>query len=216
MAEGPAGCGRLIIMVREPRLGAVKTRLAAEIGTVEATRFYRSVTVALIRRLAFDRRWKTVLAVAPDTARMPRSWPAGVQRVAQGGGDIGARMGRLMRSQSGAAVLIGSDIPCVEASHIAQAFMLLHRNDAVFGPAEDGGFWLVGLKPLPHLPNIFRDIRWSGPDALGDTLANLAGRKVGLAAKLADVDDQETYWRTGANAIRVTPRKALIRPYSSS
>jgi rSAM/selenodomain-associated transferase 1 len=215
MTERPAGGRRLIIMTREPRLGAVKTRLAAEIGAVEATRFYRSVTLTLIRRLAFDRRWKTVLAVAPDTACMSRSWPAGVQRVVQGGGDIGARMGRLMRSQSGAALLIGSDIPEVEASHIAQAFMLLHRNDAVFGPAEDGGFWLVGLKPLPHLPNIFRDVRWSSPDALSDTLANLAGRKVGFATKLADVDDQEAYWRTGASAIRVTQRKA-DPAYSSS
>jgi rSAM/selenodomain-associated transferase 1 len=206
MAEGPARRGRLVIMIREPRLGAVKTRLAAAIGPVEAIRFYRSVTAALIRRLAFDRRWKTVLAAAPDTARMSRSWPAGVQRVAQGGGDIGARMGRLLRSQAGPAVLIGSDIPCIEASHIAEAFTLLRRNDAVFGPAEDGGFWLVGLKPLPHLPNIFRDVRWSSPDALGDTLANLAGRKVGFAARLSDVDDQESYWRMGAHAMRVTQR----------
>lgn len=207
MAEGSARPGRLIIMVREPRSGAVKTRLAAEIGTVEAIRFYRSVTVALIRRLAFDRRWQTILAAAPDTARMSRSWPAGVQRVAQGDGDIGARMERLLRSQACPAVLIGSDIPWVEASHIAEAFMLLRRNDAVFGPAEDGGFWLVGLKPLPHLRDIFRDVRWSSPDALADTLANLAGRKVGFAARLADVDDGETYWLIGANAIRVTQRK---------
>jgi rSAM/selenodomain-associated transferase 1 len=206
MSEGPAERGRLIIMVREPRLGAIKTRLAAEIGTVEAIRFYRSVTAALIRRLAFDRRWKTVLATAPDTARMSRSWPAGVQRVAQGGGGIGARMARLLRLQAGPALLIGSDIPGIEASHIAEAFMLLRRNDAVLGPAEDGGFWLVGLKPLPRLRDIFRNVRWSSPDALGDTLVNLAGRKVGFAARLADVDDRETYWRTGANAIRVTPR----------
>lgn len=207
MADGSAGAGRLIIMVREPRLGAVKTRLAAEIGAAEAIRFYRSVTVALIRRLAFDRRWQTILAAAPDTARMSRSWPAGVQRVAQGDGDIGARMERLLHSQACPAVLIGSDIPWIEASHIAEAFMLLRRNDAVFGPAEDGGFWLVGLKPLPGLRGIFRNVRWSSPDALTDTLANLAGRKVGFAARLADVDDGETYWRIGANAIRVTQRK---------
>jgi uncharacterized protein len=206
MAEGPAGPGSLIIMIREPRLGAVKTRLAAEVGMVEAIRFYRSVTAALIRRLAFDRRWQTILAAAPDTARISRSWPAGVQRVAQGGGDIGARMGRLLRSQACPVVLIGSDIPRIEPSHIAEAFMLLRRNDAVFGPAEDGGFWLVGLKPLPHLRDIFRNVRWSSHHALGDTLANLAGRKVGFAARLADVDDRETYWRIGANAIRVTRR----------
>jgi glycosyltransferase A (GT-A) superfamily protein (DUF2064 family) len=105
-------------------------------------------------------------------------------------------------------VLIGSDIPGVTASYIAEAFTLLRGNDAVFGPAADGGFWLVGLKPLPHLRDIFRDVRWSSPHALGDTLANLADRKVGFAARLDDVDDREAYWRTGANAIRVTPRKA--------
>lgn len=202
------GLDRLIIMVKEPRLGAVKTRLAAEIGASSAVRFYRSVTAHLIRRLAFDPRWRTVLAVTPDAAVASRSWPSGLARMAQGRGDIGERMERLLRSQAPRpAILIGSDIPAIEASHIAKAFGLLRRNDAVFGPAEDGGFWLAGLKALPRLSGVFDNVRWSSAHALSDTLANLSGRKVGFVARLSDVDDLEAYRSTGAYAARIVLSK---------
>jgi uncharacterized protein len=215
MADKGACAGRLIIMVKEPRLGAVKTRLAAEIGAAAATRFYRGATDHLIRRLASDRRWRTLLAVAPDAAIAARRWPARVPRLRQGGGDIGVRMERLLLAQRPhPAVLIGSDIPGIAPRHIAEAFALLCRHDVVFGPATDGGFWLVGIKPLPHLPGMFRDVRWSSPDALADTLANLAGRRIGFAARLPDVDDAEGYWASGANALRVTPARGGA--YSSS
>ena len=206
MARRGAPAGTLIIMVREPRLGAVKTRLAGEIGAVAATHFYRNVTANLIRRLASDPRWRTVLAVAPDPAASARYWPAKVARVAQGTGDLGERMERLLRSQGSApAVLIGSDIPGVRPSHIAAAFTLLRRNDAVLGPAEDGGFWLVGLKSLPRLDGLFRAVRWSGPQTFGDTLANLAGRNVGFAAQLSDVDDGASWRRCAHLGARITP-----------
>ena len=68
----------------------------------------------------------------------------------------------------------------------------LGRHDIVFGPAEDGGFWLVGARRSPRLPPLFGAVRWSGPHALADALANLPRRvSVGFAARLEDVDDAE-------------------------
>ena len=198
--------GRLIIMVKEPRLGRVKTRLGREIGAVAATAFYRCVTANLVRRLARDRHWRTVLAVAPDSAMASPFWPGDIERGPQGQGDIGQRMARqLSRDRSGPAVLVGSDISGLRASHIAEAFDLLRRNQLVFGPAEDGGFWLVGVNPRVAIAKLFDGVRWSGPHALADTLKNASGLRIGLAATLADVDDAASYRRTAHGGRRVTP-----------
>jgi glycosyltransferase A (GT-A) superfamily protein (DUF2064 family) len=97
---------------------------------------------------------------------------------------------------AGPAVLVGSDIPALRASDVAEAFRLLGRHDLVFGPAEDGGFWLVGARHPRHLPPVFERVRWSGPDALADTLAGLPRRiTVGYAATLEDVDDADAHLR---------------------
>jgi glycosyltransferase A (GT-A) superfamily protein (DUF2064 family) len=91
-------------------------------------------------------------------------------------------------------VLIGSDIPAVTRAHIAAALAALGRHDSVFGPAEDGGYWLVGERRLHAMPDLFRGVRWSSPHALADTLANLApGETDAFAATLADVDDGAAY-----------------------
>jgi len=96
----------------------------------------------------------------------------------------------------GPAVLVGSDIPALAAHHIAEAFHLLGRHDLVFGPASDGGFWLVGARRSPRLPPLFGPVRWSGPHALADVLSNLSPRvSVGFAARLEDVDDGPAYRR---------------------
>jgi hypothetical protein len=195
----------LIIMVKEPRIGLVKSRLAREIGGAAAARFYRCVTGNLIRRLAFDPRWRTVLAVTPDRAAASTAWPAKIARAPQGSGDLGARMERMLRAQGPLpAVLIGSDIPGIMPEHIADAFSLLRRCEAVFGPSEDGGFWLVGVKVRPRLDGLFRNVRWSSRDALGDCLGNLDGRKAGFAAHLPDVDDAASFRRFAHQGCRVT------------
>jgi rSAM/selenodomain-associated transferase 1 len=193
-------------MAKEPRLGTVKTRLGREIGAVAATGFYRCVTANLIRRLARDRRWYTVLAVAPDNALTSAFWPQDVDRLPQGQGDIGQRMARqLSRDRSSPAVLVGSDIPGLRASHIAEAFALLRRHQVVFGPAEDGGFWLIGVNSRVPLAGLFDGVRWSSPHALADTLKNVAGLRVALAARLPDVDDAASYRRATDAGMRVIP-----------
>jgi glycosyltransferase A (GT-A) superfamily protein (DUF2064 family) len=179
---------RLYVMVKEPRPGRVKTRLGREIGAVPAAWWARHQAAALLRRLAPDPRWRTWLAVAPDGALGSAAWPARLPRRAQGGGDLGARMARLLRGP-GPVVVVGADMPGLRPAHIARAIRLLGRNDAVFGPADDGGYWLIGLANRRAAPAGFlKGVRWSGPHALADSIATLPGRRVALADRLADID----------------------------
>ena len=188
----------LVLFVRAPQLGRGKRRLAQEIGDVATVRFERLMLALLLRRLGRDRRWRLRIAVTPDKAcRQTRHWRRGVAAEGQGGGDLGIRMRRALAAcPPGPVVLVGGDIPALAARHVAAAFRLLGRHDLVFGPAEDGGFWLVGARRSPRLPPLFKKVRWSGPYALGDTLAGLPPRvTVGFVDRLADVDDSEAYRR---------------------
>jgi hypothetical protein len=173
----------VIVFARAPRLG-VKKRLAKGIGAMAALRFYRMQLAETLRQ-ARDRRWRLVIAATPDHARA--RWSRGAARVGQGHGDLGARMARAL-GRHRRAVLVGSDIPGLSRADLAAAFRALGRADAVFGPAEDGGYWLVGHGPRrPSRP--FADVRWSSAHALSDTLANFVGRRVALLRRLRDVDD---------------------------
>ncbi len=181
---------RLVVMVKEPQAGRVKTRLGRQIGTVAATSFYRHAATAVLRRLSCDTRWRTWLWVAPDIMVSSRFWPADVPRRAQGRGDLGQRMQRIMDWPGlGPIVIIGTDIPAIRPCHIAAAFKALGRSDAVLGPTPDGGYWLVGMKRIHSIPKPFTRVCWSSEHALADTLSNPAGSGITLAASLADVDD---------------------------
>lgn len=180
----------LVVMVKEPRPGRVKTRLGHEIGMTRAAWWFRHQVAFLLRSIT-DPRWDVVLAVAPDVAGMAsRVWPAHLPRLAQGTGDLGDRMRHLFRTvHTGPVCIIGADIPGIRRMHINTAFRALGRHDAVFGPATDGGFWLVGLKrPTPVPPALFANVRWSSEHALSDSLAGLKDARVYKIDVLRDVD----------------------------
>ncbi len=186
----------LVIMVRAPQMGLVKRHLAHDMGAVRALHFYRVCSERLLRRLSRDPRWTTWLAVTPDVIRFrPRLWPKGMRRIAQGGGDLGTRMDRILRVlPPGLVVIVGSDIPGIEARHVARAFRLLGSHHTVFGPATDGGYWLVGARRSPSCPDLFGNVRWSGEHALADTIANLgADPDAAFVEMLSDVDRPEDY-----------------------
>jgi rSAM/selenodomain-associated transferase 1 len=188
----------LVVFVRAPRLGTVKTRLAADIGPVSAWAFARNTLEAVIRPLASDRRWRCWLAVTPDKAIFRRrQWPRTFGLMTQGRGDLGRRMAAVTESLApGPVVIIGTDIPAIRPHHVAAAFKALGRHDFVFGPARDGGYWLVGLKRRPAFTDIFEAVRWSTEDALADTIANLKGGQThALLETLDDIDDVEAYRR---------------------
>jgi uncharacterized protein len=185
----------LVIFARRPRLGVGKRRLAADVGDLAALRFSRAALGALRRRLGRDPRWTTWLAVSPDRSA---DWDATPKLLPQGAGDLGQRLARVLtRLPAGPAVIIGSDTPGVRRAEIAAAFDALGRSDAVFGPACDGGYWLIGLRRRARLP--FDNVRWSSRFALLDTVRNLKGRSVSWLDLREDVDD-------GASLARVDPR----------
>ncbi|MBT8153217.1 TIGR04282 family arsenosugar biosynthesis glycosyltransferase [Epibacterium ulvae] len=183
----------LVVMIKEPRPGRVKTRLGRDIGLVSSAWWFRHHSADLLRRLR-DPRWRIILATAPDTAVSSRVWPADLDRITQGTGDLGQRMTRMLKSaaKTGPVCLIGADIPGIQRAHIARAFGALGDHDAVFGPAPDGGFWLVGARHPKRLPRgAFAGARWSSIYALSDSLDTLHGQRIALVDTLADVDTVE-------------------------
>ena len=179
---------RLIVMVKEPRPGRVKTRLGREIGMTRAAWWFRHQSAALLRRIS-DPRWDTLLAVSPDRAGLTsRVWPPHLPRLPQGPGDLGDRMARLLRDRRpGPACIIGADIPGIQRGHIAEAFAALRASDAVFGPATDGGYWLVGLRHTPPA-GFLQEVRWSTEHALADSMATLPSHRIARITTLRDVD----------------------------
>ncbi len=221
----------LVIMAKAPVCGAVKTRLAREIGAVAAASIARTLCAMFVREAARDPRFRTALAISPDAAVHSRfaAWAFGarnrhgnpgaphgavsgiarlsnsggrkirralsgatasnIARIAQGPGGLGSRMQRIFDcSRRGPLIVVGTDIPFVTREMIARAFRALRDADAVFGRAEDGGYWLVGLRRRPKTLSPFGNVRWSSPHALADTLANLSGRRVAFAETLFDID----------------------------
>lgn len=190
----------LAIMAKAPAMGRVKTRLAKDVGAVEATRFYRVALACLIRRLGKDPRWTTLIAASPDTHAVPHApWLQDADAVVpQGDGDLGARMQRVFElAPPGPVVIVGSDIPDISSRHIAQAFAALGSSDAVLGPSADGGYWLVGQKRMPRILEPFGNVEWSSGRERDQTVANFGDARVALLSELSDVDSgvDHTRWR---------------------
>ena len=146
-----------------------------------------------------------MLAITPDRAPIA---PAGTASPAwrRAAGDLGQRMERAFRRfPHGRVAIIGCDIPDANAADVAAAFRALGRADAVFGPAADGGYWLVGLSPAAARRGPFAAVRWSTRHALADTLANFSRRRVALLRTLHDVDTAAD-WLSLRAACRTLPK----------
>ena len=180
----------LVVMVKEPRPGRVKTRLGRDIGMTASAWWFRHQVSALLRCIESPK-WDIVLAVAPDVAGLTSSvWPAHLARIPQGVGDLGDRMGGVFRGlPPGPVCIIGADIPGITQARIAESFEALGNHDAVFGPADDGGYWLVGMKRTGSVPTgLFEGVRWSTRHALADSKRTLGNLRISEVATLRDVD----------------------------
>lgn len=184
----------LVIFTKAPYLGQAKSRLAAGIGKVHANRLYRAMIRRVLRSVS-DPRWDVLLYVTPDRdgARSFNGvWPARLPRRVQGQGSLSPRLTKAMDAKRPIAV-IGTDCPQIAARDVAAAFKALRGHDAVFGPADDGGFWLMAMDgPVPA--RAFDNVAWSTDTALSDVARNLGGAgrvKAAYLRTLVDVDDVE-------------------------
>lgn len=198
----------LVIMAKTPIMGRIKQRLARSIGQTGALRFYRTCLSHAVLRLARSPRWRTYIAITPDIDRAAPFWRgfarrSGASLMPQGSGDLGQRMQFIFdRLGPCSTIVVGSDIPLMRSAHIAGAFKSLESADAILGPAEDGGYWLIGMRgPRRHAP--FTGVRWSSSHALQDTIVNLGESLVVFAPILSDVDTIESFAAQGLGAERL-------------
>lgn len=186
--------GTLIVFLKAPRAGRVKTRLARDVGAGRAAAIFRHLTTMTLSA-AEECRAQAVLAIDPpaDLRCWRALWPQRLRRIAQGRGDLGARLHAAIEwAPAGPVVVIGADAPELRARHLRKAFRALGRNDAVFGPAADGGYWLIGLARRRRAPRLFKGVNWSTATALADTVASLPKDfKIERLETLRDIDDAD-------------------------
>ena len=194
-----ATCNRqLIVMARWPAPGRCKRRLAQELGAARAAQIQARLTVhtlAAAREARQGHGLELVLAVEGLGSRAARRWGQahGADRtVLQGRGALGLRMQRQFQraAREGASqvVLIGSDLPQLEASDLSAAFTVLGQRRGVLGPALDGGYWLIGLR-RPE-PELLAGIDWGSALVLEQTVAAMArrGLEPELLSRRGDLD----------------------------
>lgn len=191
---------RLIVFLRAPQLGRVKTRLAAGLGDEAALAAYRhllNATTEAIRDVD-----SVELRYTPDDAASAvEPWRrTGWTLSAQGAGDLGERLIRAFAEGFGGGfdriAVIGTDCPYVTAGDVRAAWEALHTGDVVLGPAADGGYWLIGLR-RPQ-PGLFRGMSWGGETVFRETRRRAVelGLTVAVLRELPDVDtttDWEAY-----------------------
>jgi len=188
----------LVIFVKAPRSGTVKSRLAQSIGPRAACAAYRRLVETLVERLGHLP--AAELRFSPDDAAPEvRAWLRGGWLCRpQCGGNLGDRLQSAFAESfaEGAqrVVIIGSDCPAVTAEDIHAAWTSLLTHDVVIGPASDGGYWLIGL--CQARADLFSDIPWSTDQVLAQTLqrVNEAELSVRTLRELDDVDT-EADWR---------------------
>lgn len=186
------GRNQLVVLLKAPRVGSVKTRLAEGIGPAAACAAYQQLVATLLSNLAPLANVELCFAPADAHAEVAPWLREGWGCQPQAGGDLGARLQEvfLRHFQSGAerVVIIGSDCPELMPADVETAWQALTTHDLVLGPAVDGGYWLVGLgAPQPHL---FTAMPWSTEMVQAETLrrAGQSGLRAALLRELSDVD----------------------------
>lgn len=200
---------KLIVFLKWPEKGKVKTRLVAAVGSEEAACIYKKLaedTVSVVRPLVGKSTDVVIAFDPPEREAEIRKWIRGPFKfLSQGDGGLGVRLSRAVHAafEEGAkkVVLVGSDCPGLDAFTVNRAFWALSRKDVVIGPSEDGGYYLIGLSATmladpssggqrARDASLFDDIPWSTPEVLKSTLkkAQDAGISYELLPEKADID----------------------------
>jgi uncharacterized protein len=185
----------LIIFAKEPVPGKVKTRLAADLGEGSAADLYAAMLEDVLDQVVSLEDIKPLVfwSLESDSVPLLDRYP-GLETFVQQGPDLGERMEAAFTEAfsmgAESCCIIGSDLPDLPLEHIRQAFDTLeqHQADIVFGPAEDGGYYLVGMQRI--VPGIFDGIQWSTGEVLASNCLRAAdlGLKVGLIPLWYDID----------------------------
>lgn len=189
---GRTDSSALLIFGREPRLGRVKTRLAASLGAEQALALHCAclqATAALAASLprSVDL-WLYLTSNSPAAARRIArrlNLPRRLKVRAQSRGNLGRRLTRALAElgEAGYArvVVVGTDSPTLPPQRLRRAFATLGRADAVLGPARDGGYYLIGLRPGSiNLRQLFQGVEWGTPRTFRQTEARFRAARLRL------------------------------------
>lgn len=191
----------LIVMTRLPREGRNKTRLIPELGAAGATAFHDRLARHTIAIASFfcagENNRRLQIHIEGGSPAEARDWLGDhtLDCREQPDGDLGKRMEKAVTEAfaggAGKVIVIGTDCPSLDEATLDEAERLLDGHDLVFGPALDGGYYLIGLRE--PCPGVFANIPWGGDGVLAASLeaARAAGRKTALLRPLADVDRPE-------------------------
>jgi len=179
---------RVCLFTRWPEPGRAKTRLIPALGAQGAADLHRRLTERTVATVLASGLQCEVRSTGADPADFT-AW-LGVATIDQGDGDLGARLARAAAECP--VLLIGADCPDLTTAHLRAAAAALEKTAAVIGPAEDGGYWLLGL--AAPAPAAFERIDWGGPQVFAQTVARLAAPPV-ILDTLADLDRPEDLLR---------------------
>lgn len=180
---------RAILFTRWPEPGKAKTRLIPALGEEGAAALHRRLTEHTAAALRESGLAVEIRFTGANRERFEAWLDSSFGYRDQGEGDLGERMARA--AQGAPVILVGSDCPDLTAEHLRQAANALKKNDIVIGPAEDGGYWLIGLgRPMDIL---FTDMEWGGERVFAVSIERLAERGIEpvLLETLADCDRPE-------------------------
>ncbi|MBZ9632394.1 TIGR04282 family arsenosugar biosynthesis glycosyltransferase [Salegentibacter sp. LM13S] len=180
----------LMIFTKNPELGKVKTRLAKSIGDKAALNIYKfllSHTVSVTKNLKVEKR-----VYYSDKIPENDLWPSeAFSKKLQFGGNLGEKMknafSEAFQSDYKRVIIIGSDLLDLSQQDLENAFLELEKNDVVIGPAEDGGYYLLGMKSLNS--EVFKNKAWSTSSVLSHTLKDLEGKKIKILETRNDIDE---------------------------
>lgn len=169
----------ILVFMKAPRTGQVKTRLALKVGDAMALELYRAFVEDVLSTCRATAYSVTVMVAEADGLEEVRSWLGdGYSYAVQEGDDLGERMSNALRRifERGwrQALLIGSDIPDLPAEIIREGFEALDSHDAVVGPARDGGYYLIGFRSGGFRSSVFEGVEWSAGSVFSHTCGLLA------------------------------------------
>jgi len=188
----------VLLFLRLPALGKVKTRLAAGIGTVHALEVYRCFILDELAMLDTLDASIIVCFTPEDGRRECASWlGSGRDYLAQAGGDLGARMDAAFQEAFTRGfervVLMGSDIPDIPGSVLTSGLACLQGHDACLAPSLDGGYYCIGFNRSGYCPAVFRQMAWSTQQVCAQTRSILMhhNRSLHLLKPWQDVDTRD-------------------------